>query len=247
MKSFTPTPLTGDKTMKNCTRLFAAALLLAVLPPAVAHADLVTALNPTADTQISSSASTTPQGSNTTMDSNRGATSNVRWSYVRFDLSAINIANVTNIDFNVRNNGAGGAVVPIGVFGLLEANDDWDESLLTYSNDANRTGTDIVTANVFGGTTLANFSAMAGAGIDHAFDVSSGPVFNFINNDTDKIVTFVLYDTGTTPQGIRWETRESGSAANRPTLNLTVAPTPAALPAGLAMMLAFAARRRRRA
>lgn len=198
----------------------------------LANADMIVKLTSIADTQINKASATTNFGTTTSFDANISNTTSTRRSYVQFDLSGINMALVSRISFDLHNTGAGGAVVPVAVYGLLNANDTWTETGLTWSNDPNRSGDTFTVASAFGSAALANFNSRSSAGNDNAFNVTSGAVFNYINGDANKIVTFVLDATnvGASPAvGVRWSSREEPTTTFRPTLTLTIVPEPTSM------------------
>ncbi|HSI33815.1 MAG: DNRLRE domain-containing protein [Phycisphaerae bacterium] len=200
----------------------------------------VITLTPVADTYVSSANPTTAQGSMATVVANNGSTTtNYRWVYLRFDVGAALAANaatfadVTGIKLTLQSVTAGALVE--SVYGLPAANDSWTEAALTMSNDPNK-DTTVASKPVFdvtkaysNGTTnvLATWTSRATAGSEDAFNVASGPVFDYIGADADKVLTFVIAaDRNTGAGGVAWASREATSSATWPTLTLLTTPAP---------------------
>ena len=184
------------------------------------------------------------------MVANQGSNANHRWAYVRFDLSGIDLATITNLELDLHNTGAGGNTTTVDVLGLVNG-ENFGEGSLTFSNDPNATGNTFNRASAYNQTPLASFTSKGtAAGKDVAFNVSSGSVFDFLNADADKVVTFVLdQQVISTSAGQAWSTREDTTAANRPALAVTTAAVPEPGTLGLfgAGLVGLLARRRRRA
>ncbi|MGN6505544.1 MAG: DNRLRE domain-containing protein [Tepidisphaeraceae bacterium] len=213
----------------------------------------VVALAPVADTYVASSSPGTVRGAEKVLTVNQSANTNHRWAYVRFDLSGIDFSTVTNLKFDLHTS-ITGTVTNVDVYGLT-SNDAFTESALTYNNDPNRTlpgGNTFNTGSAYGGQPLATFQSQVAAGpvgtLETAFDVSSGPVFDFIGADSDKIVTFVLNQQTTTGQGgQQWSSKEATDTSMQPLLTVTTSsetPEPAAL--AVVSLVAVGAMKRRR-
>ncbi|HYE20775.1 MAG TPA: DNRLRE domain-containing protein [Tepidisphaeraceae bacterium] len=203
-----------------------------------AHAAVIN-VNPIADTYVSSQNQTTVQNTSvsgvaTFVANNGDGTSNLRWAYLRFDIAAALAANsqtfadVTGIKLTLTSTQTSALVE--NVYGLPAANDTWVETTLTMNNDPNKItdGTSKLvfnTAKAYNTAALATWTARATAGAENAFDVTSGPVFDFINADADKVFTFVVAaNRNVGGGGVAWASREASSGA--PVLTLTTVPEP---------------------
>lgn len=224
--------------------------MFAAVAGAMAPTARAATVNPTADTYINSSSPNTNYGSDPSLVTNEAnGNSSKRYVYIQFDLSSLDLAHNTlsSIELDLVHDG-NNHNLSTAVYGLLDADDTWSESTLTWNNDPNRSGNVLNLASAYGGTTLATFTATAAAGTDVAFNVSSGPVLDYINADADKIVTFVIVSqyTGSYPYGMSWDSADSASP---PELKLTLTavsiPEPASLGVmGLAGLLGLGRRRR---
>ncbi len=179
-----------------------------------------------ADTYPRNSAATTPNGTATTIVANNA--NGIRVAFVRFNLGGVDLSTVTGLRMEMTVN------LPyakgFNVYGLVNG-ENWDEATMTWNNApavvtgyTAATGTlsqYLKTADLYGnGQVLASFASGASAGtVDVAFDVASGPVFDFITADADRVVTFVVAeqdpsDTG----GVAWNSREA--ATGQPVLKI---------------------------
>lgn len=205
----------------------------AVLCTAARAPAAVISVTPTEDTYVSSQNPTTAQGAATTIVANNGATTtNYRWAYLRFNVAGALAANsatfadVTGIKLTLQSITASALVER--VYGLPAANDSWSEATLTMSTDPNKDTTDsskpvFSTAKAYNNAALATWTSRATAGSEDAFNVTSGPVFDFIDADADKTFTLVIAaDRNAANGGVAWASREASSSATWPTLTLTV-------------------------
>lgn len=177
-----------------------------------------TVLTSVADTYIRASAGTTNYGSNDLMVANNSST---RFTFIRFDISALGTISEAKLELETTIAASG---EDYDVLGLLEGDDDWVEGTLTWNTSSNLSGSAIDLADVYGGATIASFTD-SGAGVFTVFDVSSGNVIDFLNADTDGLVTFVISELGIVDtSGTGWATKEHASALT-PTLTLTAAAT----------------------
>jgi hypothetical protein len=209
-------------------------LLLAGLVHTSMSAATVT-LTPVADTYVSSSASGTVQGAATNFITNLGS-SNKRWTYLRFDLSGMDVTNLVQAKLELWNTGQGGTFTPAhiyNVYGLLNANDNWTEGALTWNSDLNQSGSALLKANTYGGAELANFSSLGAASTSQiwetAFNVTNGSAINFIKSSSGNLakVTFVIYEDATVnTSGNAWASKENATASHWPVLTLSTTVTP---------------------
>jgi hypothetical protein len=187
-------------------------------------------LTPVADTYIRENQPDTPQGPTNSFITNLGAgTSSKRWSYLRFDLTGIDVANLKEARLDLWNTGVGGSAsvgLTFNIYGLLNTADTWNESALTWNNDPNRTtgAKTLIKTNTYGGVELANYVSNAGgtASAENIFYVTNGAVLNFIKNSPDlSKITFVIYqDVNSGSAGDAWASREDANASHWPTLTL---------------------------
>ena len=228
------------------------AVLLSAAPPASAATQPVLA-----DTYVASGAATTAQGgANILVDNTSTGNANRRWTYISYAVPATPVTaaslSLYNTTFSTTSAGT------IDVYGLT-ANKltAAAESTLTWTNDPNRDGTTtpnkLVFANTFNQAPLTTFTSATktAAGPDTVFNVTSGPVLDYLNANLGGTVTFVIYGQERTDNtGWAWASKETAVAGTvGPTLNVTTAvPEPATAGlAGVAGMGLLAARRRRSA
>ncbi len=213
-----------DAAPTNLWRGITAGAVLATAP--LAHAD--TALTPTADSYVRNSATTTNYGADTSVVANNA--NGVRVFFLRFDLSGIS-GTITRLKLDLTPN-AGNTGNSFNVYGLVSG-ESWAETGatgITWSNapgvvHAYTTATGTLsqylnTADLrSSGTPLASFLS-ASSGTVTAFDVTSGPVLDFVHADADKVVTFMIAeaDPSDTP-GDSFNSREA--ASGKPTLTVS--------------------------
>lgn len=214
--------------------MYAAACGIALSTVGAASA-AVTTLNPTADTYVSSGSPSTNYGTAIRIQTNQSAGgSDHRWAYVRFDLSSFDLSQVSNLELDLFNDVTLSTAATVDVYGLVSG-EAFDQTTLTYSNDPNAdtTNTAFKASSAYGSSPLVSFTSSTGASgtKNVAFNVSSGSVFDFINADSDKVVTFVLqqefYPTGNVGQA--WKSGDTGTVSSRPALIVTTTPEPATL------------------
>ena len=187
-------------------------------------------LVPTADTYLQANQATAAFGTVSTIESNNA--NGVRVMLLRFDLSTITEP-ITGLRLDLTAV-VGSTGNQFQVFGLI-AGESWNESTVTWATAPGViqtfTGTTGVLANYLkpadlsgGLTALATFGS-APSGVVTPFDVSSGPVMDFVRADADKIVTFLIAeaDPSDTP-GDRYNSREA--ATGKPVLTVTTGTQP---------------------
>jgi len=195
-------------------------------------------LNPVADTYVRNSnpASALTQHFGTAANFIANNANGIRVSFLRFDLTGVP-GPVTNARLELTVNLAA-AGETFNVYGLTNR-ENWNENAITWSNApavitnyVSTTGTlaqYLKPADLFSnGLVLSTFTSGSAGTIDVAFN-SNPAVLDFINSDSDKVITFVIAepdpaDTG----GVAWNSRES--AVGLPALiintNTTSAPPP---------------------
>ena len=205
-----------------------------VLSATGAFGAVATTFNPVADTYVSSGNASTSYGTSVRIQTNQSAGGNDhRWAYVRFDLSSIDFSQIANLELDLFNDTTLNTPTTIDVYGLVSG-EAFDQSTLTYSNDPNAdtTAAAFKASSAYDAAPLTSFTSSTGSSgtKNVAFNVTSGAIFDFINADSDKIVTFVLqqemYPTGNVGQS--WKSGDTGTATLRPALIATT-PEPATL------------------
>ena len=198
-----------------------------LLVASVASADI--AVNPIADTYVDSNNPDSDLGGDIFFVANDNGGRD-RFSLIRFDISSFS-GTLTGAQLGLYDD-IGDASEEFDIFGLDESADTWTESL-THSQAvaAGLADTSIVggfvTSNAFGGAPLTSFTDPAGDGTAHdAFNVTSGSIFDFLNADTDGLVSFVIVESDIDAPGTGFSSRESTTASNRPLLTLTAAAVP---------------------
>ena len=218
-----------------------------------------------ADSFVQLGNATTNYGNSTTLtvkDSSSGTTT--RKIYLRFDLGSTPLAGLTNtlLDLIVTGHDNGGSTlqnITVELWGLNDAasGQDWIEgnggtdnspageivwnnapanvtSNNSLTSDATKLASIVVTPSVAIGDTVT---------ISNADSTSADAFLNFIKADTDGVVTLILRRLGgNSANNLSFASKENATY-DAPTLTLLV-PTPAALPAGLALMALAAGRRR---
>lgn len=199
--------------------------ILAAALSAGAGVSAKTVLPPTADAQVMNNTASTNYGSAGTMAAN--SNNGVRVIYLRFDLSGIT-GPITRITLDLTSAGAG--YDSYHIYGITNG-ENWQESTITWNNapgiinsytTISGTQSQILNPGALfrAGTPLASFSA-PGAPECHnrAADVTYGPLLDFIREDADKIVSFLIVEQDPLDgPGVVWYTREATTESYRPKL-----------------------------
>ncbi len=209
-------------------------ILLAALALA-ARADLV--LTPTADAYVSNYITTTGSdqktinyGAATTLFINNSG--GIRLFFLRFDLRAVPQPITALTLLLTMETGAAGSTY--NVFGLT--NESWSESTITWNNApaVQKTHTApqgtqseyLKTSDLRNtGQVLATFTSPSAVGGLASVHVTSGPMLDFINADTDKIVTFVIAEADPL-NGPRESYYSRESVIGKPALVVSADPPP---------------------
>jgi hypothetical protein len=219
-------------------------LTVTTIPPPPPPNPTVVTFQPVADTYVNNKSTTTNYGSLTSVAINNNVNGH-RVALMRFDLSSIT-ATISNLRLDLTGTG-----FQVGknmkIYGLVNG-ESWAENTVTWANGPGvnhawkvQTGglADYLnTADLYGGgTVLAQFTATVNSGTLAAFNVSSGPVLDFVNADSDKIVTFLIAeDDPADDPGSAICTREA--PAQTPLLTVSCLPTSTAPPLIRVLLLA---------
>ncbi len=233
--------------------IVAGVLLWAAAGPA--GADSITTLSGSgADSWANKEAADTNYGGDDLMQTNYRAAQRYRIMYVRFDLSSLgfdkSLVDTVELSLVYDHASAGAGYAPIKVYGLndLDAGESWIEtgaSGLTWNNAPGRSGNGVDTSAA---PELAEIPAVPSPGDPIA--VSSAAMAEFLRNDTNGVVTFLLQDT-TSDSDTFWRTKEY-DVDSVPTLTITqrapAIPEPLSLlgtVAGAGAVAGYVRRRRR--
>ncbi len=182
-----------------------------------------------------------------------------RKGYLRFDISEVpleeSVGAWLELETSTNNPGGGNATPPqdfsVNVYGLNDdaMGNDWDEGTLTWNNapgnDAPGNGVDPATT-----TLLGTIEVLATAAPDEVL-FSSDELLQFLEDDTDGLVTLLLQRTTGGSSNLAFATKENSAAGLIPTLNFAVAESQGVIPepSSIAIwtLLGAVAGRRRRA
>ncbi|NUM34367.1 MAG: DNRLRE domain-containing protein [Candidatus Brocadiae bacterium] len=153
--------------------------------------------------------------------------------YIRFNLSSLNLFQITQATLNLTQVSAGGDAVSgtqtFHVYGLndLAAGENWGESSITWNNAPGNNTASGYTMNAQ--TTLLGTFTINGTGtMGSTVSFSNANLMNFLNNDTNDVVTLMItretYDTNYSGYIHAFASRETGSTS--PQLVLNTAPVP---------------------
>lgn len=205
---------------------------------------------PDADTYVQQGQATTNfGGSSSIVIKDNGGAGTTRKGYVRFDIPVLNTDAVgawLDMEVSSNNQGGGGSTPQtqrVNVFGLLDgdAGENWGEGTINWDNAPANTGGDGFLANAI---ELGHF-IVRNSGSPQRILFASDELLDFINDDTNGLATLIFQrETSSGSWNLTLNTKESGGFAPRLSLAVPV-PTPAALPAALAMLGLVASRRLR--
>jgi len=152
-----------------------------------------------------------------------GLPGNNRMGYMRFDISSVTdpIVGVSlDLSFLSFNANAGANPSTYNIYGLVDghAGEAWGELAITWNNaPGNNTGS---AAGVTAGATFLDASDLFfPASVGTVLSFSSSAMLNFVQNDTDGLVTFIMTRRQRNFRTEAFASKESVSPA--PTLNIT--------------------------
>jgi hypothetical protein len=182
-----------------------------------ASAGAATTIISNGDTYIrSSSATTNFNVSPHYMVTNLKGT-DVRMAVFSFDISSVPPGTIASAKLQLEDV-IGNATQDYQVYGLLDADEGFDESSLTWNTATFLSGSTIDTTKVYGGAALGTFSNVQNT-VNTVFDVTNGNFIDFLNASSDNDITFVIVDNNSSDPGTGWATKENGTAL-KPTLTL---------------------------
>ncbi len=192
-----------------------------------------------------------------------GGGSTTRKGYIRFDVSGINFNHITAAELELEvstNNNGGSPLDPtpkdyiVNLFGLNDgdAGEGWDESTINFNNapaNAANNGIDTNAATLIGQFTMPALNPSQVdepiiVGLNDLITPNGDDLINFLKNDTDGLVTFILTRAGDS-NNLGFASRENPDLAP-PTLRLYgAAPVPEPATLGLLSLAGIAMLRRR--
>lgn len=249
--------------MKKSVMFIGAAVAL-TLAGGVQAGTVLTA-NPDADAYVQLGTATTNYGNATTLivkDSGSGTTT--RKIYLRFDISSVTLINLTDalLAMDVAGHDGGSSTlqnITVELWGLNDAasGQNWIEGnggadnnpadeIVWNNAPANVTSGNSLTSDA---TKLASIVVAPSVAIgdtvtfSNANSVTANAFLNFIKADTDGMVTLIVRRLGgNSANNLAFASKEN-TTYDAPLLTLVI-PTPAALPAGLGLLLLAIGRRR---
>ena len=176
-------------------------------------------------------------------------------AYVRFDTTGL-AGTVTDASLDIDFLALGGSSGVINVFGLADglAGETWAESTITYNNapanDLTSGGGSYITPGTGGvvATDAAFLGTLTVGASDGHYTFSSTALVDFLNADTNHLVTFIL-TAATSGNNMQFYSKENAASATYPTLAVTAVPEPSTYAltlGGFAMLIGLRNIRRRR-
>ena len=242
---------------RSCLAVFASAALATAF--ASQQAEAVT-FSADADAFYQLGAPTSTLGGSSTQltvkDSGGGTTTRQAW--IRFDVSGNPIDDLLSASLQLTvsqrsaggtNNSAAQLNYPIEVFALKDGNagENWSEATTNWNTaPANNTSNnELVAAQV---TFLGSFIVLGTANPGDLFNFTSAAFEQFLKDDTDGLVTFMINrEGGSGSNNLSFASKEN-TGLTGPLLNVELPAVPEPATAGLSLLgLAVLARRRRKA
>ena len=167
-----------------------------------------------------------------------GYANNSRKAWLSFDISGLGLDNGYMLDsaaflFTTGTNGVhANQMLSFNVFGLTsEVGDNWSEDTLTWNNAPGNNSTDY-SVDPSTTTYLGSFSFFDNtAAVDSQFSVSSEELTNFLNADTNGLVTLIVTRNTISTTPTNFASSETGVlGVNTPRLDITTT-TPVPAPA----------------
>lgn len=195
------------------------------------HAEIITTADGSgADARVRLSLPNSNYGASEFVAIQNGDLTHARKTYLRFDLSSLGGIDVSAAELQLTPNTplSVGAGVTFNLFGLsdLDAGESWNEATITWNNaPANDTLSN--TAVTSGATSLGLFSFTSDFQEGVPIGFSSTSIRDFLNADTNNLVTFIL--TGPQTAGslnYTFGSKENTDEYPIPTLQVSPVPEP---------------------
>ena len=233
------------RTTRSAARdwsIWLAGIVLGVVLGSPQSARATITLSSVADATASEPSATSNFGTATTLDVKyQSANTNDRKSYIRFSLSSVTqTIDAASVTFTLPS-GTGGART-YTLYGLKDnaTGNSWSETGITWNNAP---ANDTADGGTFTSDALLLSTVAFGAGGVTTVTFTDVAIKNFLNADTDDLVTFMLYRTNSNTTVDSFNSREAASGG--PLLALEV-PEPAALSFAGVGAVGLLARRKRR-
>jgi len=237
--------------MKNTSKLLITSLLAVggMLMPAVAAP---ITLDVVADNFTSALNQTTNYGTNTKINilADGSYDTKERIGYFRFDLSAYTGGTISGASFTLvpyDQFTANTNPQDFTIYGISDggASENFAEGSQTWSNSgyAYSSGDITGTANFGDLVDLGTLSGVSADDIGNPVNFSSAALDNFLNNDGNNIITFLVYNTNGVGNFNGFEAKDLGAGRGS---SLTVVPEPSSVVmVGLGLLAAFGLARKR--
>ena len=182
-------------------------------------------LTPTADSYVKNSTPTTNYGTALNMIANNA--NGVRVSFLRFNLSGISKPITSaKLELTIAIAASG---QDFSIYALSPAAAAWTEAGITWNNAPGIISTYTTSGGTvdqvlnpadlaLSGSAFSTFTSGA-TGIDTAFNVTSGPILDFLNAATGDVTLLIAEPGPVDSSGVGWNTREASSGQPQLTLS----------------------------